>query len=1024
MDRVCLAQTVQNPVGSRLCRSRLSYPAAAVLTLAFLTVAPAAVFAQSGIAGVVKDTSGAVLPGVTVEAASPVLIEKVRSVVTDSEGVYKIVDLRPGTYTVTFSLASFTTLKREGIDLPSSFTATVNAEMRVGSLEETLTVTGQAPTVDTQNVVSQQVLGKTMIDSIPTVRMPQTYMTFIPGVNLAPSLTGQGLTTTAGGITIHGSKSRDSAVLLDGFSQSNWTNPGGAGFYWMSNPGTADEFVAITGAGKAEQDLSGIQTNVIPKEGGNRYTGQFYFHYTNDSFLGDNRTDTMKAQGIQVNGSRRSWDYNPAVGGPIKQDKVWFFASYRSFGEERNAGILYNLTPTGWAFTPDSSRPPAAFLLSDQDWSGRLTYQVNPKNKVSFYASYQPRTWRSRDIAATTAPEATTWTPYVPDYFLQATWKSPVSNRLLLEAGMNYNNAVNLQRCNDRDELLFSGPQGTAPNCNLPTAVESSTGTRIRSAAGYGLGNGQGKGMRFKTAASYITGSHAFKGGFDLQSGSLHELQTHPGDYAVRLTGGLPNQLTLYAPFDYTNHVKADLGLYGQDQWTYKRMTLNLGVRYQYFNGYVNPMDEPGNSLMAPRHLDGVEGVPIWHDVVPRTGVAYDLFGNGKTAVKFTFSKYVAGETVAFTRNANPVVTSVTSVTRNWTDSNGNFIPDCNLANPQLNGECGTISDLNFGLSNPRAATNDPAILNGWGSRGYNWETSTAIQHELRRGLSVNVAYFRRSYGNLTAVDNTFVTPANYDPYCITVPVDSRLPNGGGDQLCGFYDVKQANFGQVQNNTTYSSNFGTELDIYNGVDVTAELRMPNGGQVSGGISTGREQSARCYAIDSPGGPLITSLSGATQPPAPGFTSWRMPWCDIKPPFQTQFKMIASYPLPWYGIQVSGTAQVIPGAETSNASLQVSNSDPTLRATLGRNLSSGANGTVTVPIMQPGTAYLDSWGKVDMRVTKIFRIGRTRLLGSADIFNVFNAAGVGLVNNVYGPNWLRPTLLTSPRSLRFSGQFEF
>ena len=486
------------------------------LALALLALLPAVSFAQSGIAGVVKDASGAVLPGVTVEAASPVLIEKVRSVVTDGEGVYKIVDLRPGTYTVTFTLPSFNTLKRDGVELPSGFTATVNGEMTVGALSETLTVTGRAPLVDTQNVVSSQVMGKTVLDSIPTVRMPQTYMTFIPGVNLAPSLTGQGLTTTAGGITIHGSKSRDSAVLLDGFSQSNWTNPGGAGFYWMSNPATADEMVAITGGARADQDLSGIQTNVIPKEGGNRYTGSFYFHYTNDKFLGDNRTQTMKDQGIQNNGSRRSWDYNPSIGGPILRDKLWFFGSYRSFGEERNAGIFYNLTPTGWAYTPDTSRAPAGFLLSDRDYSMRLTYQASPKNKFSVYGSHQPRTWRSRDISATTSPEATTWTPYIPDYFVQGTWKSPVTNKLLLEGGANYVNADNNQLCNTKDELLFSGPAGSTPDCSLATAIDTTNAnTRIRSAAGYGLGNGQGKGYRWKAAASYITGTElVVDGGF------------------------------------------------------------------------------------------------------------------------------------------------------------------------------------------------------------------------------------------------------------------------------------------------------------------------------------------------------------------------------------------------------------------------------------------------------------------------------------------------------------------------------
>jgi Carboxypeptidase regulatory-like domain/TonB-dependent Receptor Plug Domain len=1008
-------------------RQRSLVLSASVPVLLFLVFLPVPAFAQSGIAGVVKDTTGAVLPGVTVEAASPALIEKLRTGVSDDQGRYNIIDLRPGTYTVSFVLAGFKTVKREGIELPASFTATVNAEMPVGALEETITVSAQTPLVDIQNVTSGQTLSKQVLDAVPTVRMPQTYMTLIPGVSLNPSLTGQGLTTTAGAITIHGSKARDSAVLLDGFSQSNWTNPGGQGFYWMSNPATAQEIVAVTGGAKADQDLSGIQSNIIPKEGGNRFSGQVYFHYTNESMLSDNRTAEMKAQGVQLNGSKESWDLNPAFGGPIKQDKVWFFAAYRSFGEERGAGILYNLTPTTWVYTPDTSRPPGTFRLSDRDYSLRLTWQATKRNKFSFYGSHQPRTWRSRDISSTTSPEATTWTPYIPDYLLQASWKSPVSNRLFLEGGGLYLNAVNLQRCNDRDDLLFSGPPASRPDCGLVTAVETTTGTRVRSAAVYGLGNGQGKGYRVKMAVSYITGSHTFKTGVDYQSGSLHTLQTHPGDYQVNLRNGSPVSITLFAPFDETDHVKADLGIYAEDQWTLKRLTLNLGVRYSYFNGYVAPQDEPGNSLIDPRHYDEVSQVPLWKDIVPRLGAAYDLFGNGRTAVKFTVSKYTAGETVAFTRNANPVVTSFTSATRNWTDSNGNTVPDCDLRNNATNGECGQISNTQFGQANPRATTNDPSILRGWGVRGYNWETSAAVQHELTRNLSLNVSYFHRSYGNLAVTDNTLVTPADFDPYCITAPVDSRLPGGGGNQLCGFYDVSQAKFGQTQNNITASAHYGDLKDIYNGVDIAAQFRLPNGTLLAGGTSTGREQTSNCFVIDNPGGNTPTITSGATVPtggvaPSFGFSSWRADWCDVKPPFQTQLKLFGSYPLPWYGIQVSWNYQSLPGPELSFASIVLTNDD--VRASLGRNLSSGANGTVTLPLMQPGTVYGDRWSKLDTRVTKSIAIGTKRVQGSLDIFNLFNSPGVQLVNNNYGPNWLRPTLLNGPRLFRFAAQVDF
>jgi hypothetical protein len=166
---------------------------------------------------------------------------------------------------------------------------------------------------------------------------------------------------------------------------------------------------------------------------------------------------------------------------------------------------------------------------------------------------------------------------------------------------------------------------------------------------------------------------------------------------------------------------------------------------------------------------------------------------------------------------------------------------------------------------------------------------------------------------------------------------------------------------------------------------------------------------------------MTALSGATQPNS-GFSSWRQEWCKITPPFQTQFKALGSYPLPWYGVQVSGTFQWIPGPEISNASIQLTNAQ--VAPSLGRNLASGANGTVTLPLMKPGTLYADSWAKLDIRFTKIINIGRTKVLGSLDVFNALNAQGIQLVNNVYGPNWLRPTLLASPRLFRFAAQLDF
>jgi hypothetical protein len=186
-----------------------------LLLLIGLVLVPAAARAQGSIAGVVKDASGAVLPGVTVEAASPALIEKTRSVVTDGTGQYKIVDLRPGPYTVTFTLSGFSTFKRDGIELTGSFTATVNADLRVGQLAETITVTGESPIVDVQNATQQRVLTKDVLDTIPSGRSPTSFAILVPGMTGTNDIGGSNnLNLTS--LSVHGGRNISQRVMIDG----------------------------------------------------------------------------------------------------------------------------------------------------------------------------------------------------------------------------------------------------------------------------------------------------------------------------------------------------------------------------------------------------------------------------------------------------------------------------------------------------------------------------------------------------------------------------------------------------------------------------------------------------------------------------------------------------------------------------------------------------------------------------------------------------------------------------------------
>src|SRR5205823_2548116 len=298
-------------------------------------------FAQtSASAGVVRDTTGGVMPGVTVEASSPALIEKTRVAVTNGDGQYKIIDLRPGTYTVTFTLPGFNTVKRDGIELTNDFTAAVSVELRVGAVEETVTVTGESPLIDTQSVTQRKSLTHDVIDALPTGRSFQNLSVLVPGVTIA--LGSQDVGGTGGDryqtLAVHGSRSDQMPLVMNGMPYNNMNNTGGGyNTTLVINMGTVQEMTVTTSGLSAEGRTSGVLTNTVPKEGGNRVRGYFLGNFTNENFTFNNLTDALRDNGnglLAVPKPYRYWDFNPTIGGPIIQDKLWFYGGFRYSGTQ------------------------------------------------------------------------------------------------------------------------------------------------------------------------------------------------------------------------------------------------------------------------------------------------------------------------------------------------------------------------------------------------------------------------------------------------------------------------------------------------------------------------------------------------------------------------------------------------------------------------------------------------------------------------------------------------------------------
>jgi hypothetical protein len=476
------------------------------------------------------------------------------------------------------------------------------------------------------------------------------------------------------------------------------------------------------------------------------------------------------------------------------------------------------------------------------------------------------------------------------------------------------------------------------------------------------------------------------------------------GPVLYTLRNGRPISLTQYAsPFNAGESVMSPvIGIFAQDQWTTHRLTANLGVRYDSHRSYVNEFTSLNAAFIGSASFARVDDVPNWKDISPRLGASYDLFGNAKTALKGSVGRYPQIETVAIADANAPARRIVNTVSRNWADADGDFFPDCDLNNRLRNGECEQISNLAFGTQ-AAVTTYDPNFIEGFGVRPYSWQATAGLQHELRPGMALNAGYYRTWFGNFTVTDNRAVTSADFDTYCVTAPTDTRLGSVSGQQLCGLYDVKPASFGRVDNFITSVDPFGKRSEVYNGFDVSMNARFGNGGLLQGGLSSGKTVVDNCVTVDSP------------QASRPGYCQDILPFKG-----QTQVKFAGVYPLP-LRLQFSATFQSIPGTPIA-ADLAYTNAQvlPSLR----RNLSSGAGGSVTVPLLPANTLYEKRLNQLDIRFTKILRVGRSRMQGMFDVYNVLNANSVLTLNNTYGPNWRQPISIVGARMFKFSGQLDW
>jgi hypothetical protein len=1034
--------------------------AKSLVTLAFLLLlAPALAFAQAGgaqLSGTVKDASGAVLPGVTVEASSPALIEKIRSVVSDGSGQYRIIDLPPGTYTLTATLPGFNTYKREGLVLSGSVTLTIPVDMKVGALQETITVTGEAPVVDVQNTRRETTVNQEVISAIPATRTVGSLLNLTPGITVDNN--GLNATPTMTFFSARGGPTNEGRMTVNGMTVAAAFNGGGVSSYILDTVG-ADEVTTNVSGGLGEMEVGGPVMNIVPRAGGNRFAGSAFINTAGEWSKGDNLDDELRAVGItETPGIIKAYDGSVALGGPILRDRIWFYGSYRKLNTiTQIEGVRWNkntfdLSRWDWVEDPSIS---ARRLEGRQMYIDRFAAQITQKNRVTFAHEYQHRCEGSplktstgdgcntradgwvASSATTSSPEASTNYIDFPYTVTQVLWTNPMTNKILLEAGFSrlaYDHAGGpgqLPPDGIFDITVTEQSTATNPATGLPYAPRANY--QYRALAQYA--DNKSWPMTWRGSASYVTGAHNMKIGYQ---GSYLANQTNrlrnPTLLSYRFNQGVPNQFTM-ALNNWETADRTKVGaLFVQDSWTRGRLTVQAALRYDHSSSF-SPAAHNGTTTTtrinpAEITFEETKSVDAYNDLTPRFGVAYDLFGNGKTAIKFNMGHYLVSATNdgRYTTN-NPANRAVSSVDRAWTDNDGDKVVDCDLLNFGAQGPatgqvdtCAALTgnNLNFGKLGNATTTTNPELLRGWGVRPNDWQYGITVQQQIIPRVSLDVGYSHRWFKGVQVTDNINRSPSDFVSYTLTAPTDSRLAGGGGYPITVYVPTNAAASIAAQNVITFESDFGPERkNYYDGVDLTVNARLRQGLTMQVGTTTGRSYIDYCESDKNIG------HAGAAGSETPDPRN-----CLNANPFQTTLRGLATYTIPKIDVLISGTFRSQP-VQSRSANWNVPNS--VISGLLGF-LPSGstATGTTTVAIDDNSHRIWDDARRtqIDMRFAKIVRFGRTRTDIGVDLTNLLNANYATAWDNTYqfgapnGGTWNNPTTVYTPRFVRLNFTVNF
>jgi hypothetical protein len=951
----------------------------ALVVSALVASLPAAAFAQGGgasstgtIQGRVADSSGGVLPGVTVTATSPSMMGT-QTTVSNENGSYRFPAVPPGIYTVSFELPGFTGVKREGIEVSLGFTANVNAEMKVATLQETVTVTGESPVIDTTATRVQQNFKLEQLNSIPNGRDMWALLAATPGVVMSRIDVGGNRAGTQTGYTSYGLNGQV-RVSVEGINTTEGTD--GAGFYF--DYGSFEEvFLGVAGQG-AEAATPGVQSQFLGKSGSNRFAGEFYVDGYNNSFQGSNLTDEMITVHQLREGSNevlRYYDVNFNFGGPIKKDKAWYHFSWR---KQFNA-VEQPLFVRGESFDTWNTNP-----------SGKATYQVNQNHKLIGYYQWNMKIQPTRlpvggytydGVGATTRQESPSWV-------WKAEWNGTLSDKLYLEArygDFGYYDS----RLKNSDEDYFWRDTGLLI---LTGAHTENQNDRDR--------------KQLTGAATYFldsrVGSHTIKFGGEVYRESQWggRTQNVGGNIEHIYNNGVGSSVVFGVPtascvcglkasdngdLFVVNKLNQE-DFFVNDAWALGRVTLNMGLRWDRYHGWMPEQRQiafTNGPVSVPEQVFPEAHFYTWNNFGPRIGVTYDLGNDGKTVVKASYGLFWHNPGPGVSAGANQNVVNK-SVTYNWTDSNGD-------RHFQI-GEQGALTGLTLAGTNQL----DPNI-----TEPYSHDVTLYLERQITNSLGARVGFVYKTEDDLIGSFNpgrpvsAYTVPFNF----LDIGVDgvrqtpsgtspTAAPAAGDDRWLTLLGVPNT----ADVNTRFPlTNVTMNLDSYGRyktIEASANKRLSNRWSLqAGGSHTWTD------AYTQPNNPNVDPNNDSTR------------W---------DFKLSGVYEAP-YGIRIAPLVRHQAGGNFARTVATGSAAAATANAIF--------NGTIQ---LEPSTARRhDNVTVFDVRVERGFALGHgMRVRGFLDLFNLTNSNAVETRTTSTGTSFLRPTAVLPPRTARLGVRFSW